>query len=654
MTFRSFIFILLSLSAIGGEVSPSKAVEFVDRLRFQDEVEWGDFLFSEHLDKAHQADIKERVQAQISSQLQKHYHFELLEQKVDSDIGGAVLRVVDKNQPMFLRVITLAFCKVDGSWKCTPELGRFLYTGFKRFDVDAERRQVKMENWLFGRRKHYLEVLELQIEASFKAKVLAKLDKKSALFGESKMNAVLYFLKLCREKDYYGVAACLGLDGVIPASESDSIRLALSDGIGGGKLSGGWERIVDRAFLMEPLKSVDDDNGRASLAMYYPSGRNQSQIFECEAVLKKGRWVVQLPNDMQLNRSGSFTGAAFRSWRLAKGNRDRLDEVPDIIMKGLGKKRAESAEKAVGFLKDALEKIDMRQWCLYADYEGKDTGSRVKVLESYLAIWSKLRQSSTMMFKVFDVEEDGDVAMCRLLAFSKTRPNVYDIHRLIFMKDADGWYQVTTYQLEKLDAQDAKKLSYEKLETSASGNEKELRGEIAAGLMGEAKLVGQGDGADFVVPAKGKLMEVYKDYEGALKQGEFMEGLKHVAVLKGNETELLASVGADLRGRSDHDAKYEVLAEYVSGKLGGVTVRISNARTTDSEYVMYGIHQVGKRYYVMPTLLYRYEFGRGDRLLNEDLLDSYKEVFEGFYQESVKGLIEKHTKFVDGILKKKE
>jgi len=103
----------------------------------------------------------------------------------------------------------------------------------------------------------------------------------------------------------------------------------------------------------------------------------------------------------------------------------------------------------------------------------------------------------------------------------------------------------------------------------------------------------------------------------------------------------------------DNDAKYEVVGEFSSKLLGGVGVKVTNKRTSDTEYIMYGVHQVGDDYFLMPTVLYRYEFGRGDRILNKNLDEGFGTVLDGRYNESLKILVEKHKELVDGILKKK-
>ena len=67
---------------------------------------------------------------------------------------------------------------------------------------------------------------------------------------------------------------------------------------------------------------------------------------------------------------------------------------------------------------------------------------------------------------------------------------------------------------------------------------------------------------------------------------------------------------------------------------------------------MYAFHQIGDENFLMPSVLYRYEFGRGDRILNEQLLEGFEELLGGRYRKSLDDLIKKHNEFVEGILKK--
>jgi len=515
MSARFFLIWLCVVSSVfGGEnFEPKDALLFVEGLKSQEVIDWDDYVLASHLDELQLKELKERVKAQVDERFKEDYEFSILDSRQDGDIGGVIFKLKSPSDPVFLDVVGLSFCRLGEDWKITPLMGRYIYTGFKLYNEEAEKRQKLMEDWILRNLRKQRSLLEGKLENDFRKEILAKLDKEGPLFKGSRDEALLYFLSLCKKKDFYGLAGCLGLDDFEGRSGYTEAKLSLLDGFKGGKNSGGWHRLVDKIYLMAPMEKVGDEDDKVSLAMYYPLESDPQQILEMDVKKINDRWIVFLSKEMLLRSTGRFGSTRFGSWRLSKENRDRLEDVSSLILKSLKSKRSEKVEDLLSKLEASLKGNDIKLWCEIGNFDFDDNDKALLALDESVSMWTGLRTSKNTVMKVLKTDVDGGVAFNHLLVFSKTRPNEHELHRLIFIRGEQGWFLATEKWIDELEADDVVSKNYEALLALQNDREEEFKKEVSRSLLGEAVIINGEEAVKFSMPRKGELIKKYKEYQ---------------------------------------------------------------------------------------------------------------------------------------------
>ncbi|SHJ31024.1 hypothetical protein SAMN02745181_1725 [Rubritalea squalenifaciens DSM 18772] len=630
------------LDAAEAAPSNSDVNTLIDRLKFQENLDWNDFLITDHLPEIQRDELNKKIQSQIRNKIRKEYHFEVLDKKVLRDVCAFIICATDERNPIFSEISGLTFCKVKDQWKLTPLMGSFRHTGFNLYQLEAEARQRELEKWVFKQQAVYKSKVQGQQENKLLNKI-SEFSSESAFQAKEPSALVLYFLSMVKQANFHAIAACLGVD-LAESFGDDELQAiySLVEGLSGGRQVGDWAKLQEQPYIATVLE--DDDNEMVSVAMFFPELEPKEQILEFSVKKMGSRWVLELPDNMSLDDEGKFSDADFRGWKLKRENRSRLDEVSPLIISSLKPVSADSSGVLLERLLKALSEGDFATWCSCIKFmDEADKAVRRDELIAAAESWSEIKKKSLMAFKLVSVREAENVAVAKVLAVSKQRPNDYVIDYLVLCKANQQWHMVMEKSFEGDDA--------EGLRAARDKLIKEIKDEgdvdVAPLLLGECHVISLANFADCTGVDQSAVKESYLRYDDSLMKEDYANALKVAAAIKGTELQTLAALGADLRGRQDKDSKYEFIVAHKAAQMCAATIRLTNRRSSDVEYLLYFYCKDGEQVLVLPYLQYRYEQSRGARLFNAKVLEFVEGLKDQGIKDSFMSLINKHNELVN-------
>lgn len=642
---------LFSSGALAAEPPTDKELNaFLGRLQSGNDINWDDYHISQHLSPTRREIIHNKMRSEIKGRLRSDYTIKILEKREIQDVSAVLIATTYEANPLFVEVTGLTFCRVEEAWKATPLMGQFDYSGYKLYQQDAEDRQQSLEDWVYKRSEHYREELTRKLRGELAYKV-AEYSKSSALRGEAADKAVMYFLDMCKRGDLCGIVAALGIEVEKLDQRGSQQFYSVLDGLNGVPHESVWQKLKDYSYIAAPMKPLDAGGGIVSMAMYFPEDKTRSQIMEFPISKQKGRWVVGLPEDMTLDEDGEFPDSDFRAWKLQRENRDRLDEVPQTIVEALDDFQEDQMNAVIDRLTVAMRSGDLPAWLsLYQLKDCKDDELE-EALSDAASEWVVVRSGGRNAFEVLAQDTLKDVGAVKLLAYSKDKPSNYNIQRIWLVKNGkSGWRLVSAKAFKKDTLKDLREYR-DKLKDASQddGSSKAL-----SILVGDSKVKDPKQLTPMGDVNEEKLKNQYNKYNNALEKSDYQACLKVACSFKGAELQLLDAITADMHGHNDSDSRYELIGAHLSEHLGGVTIKRTNGRSSDSEYLLYVLLRVDDSIFVAPSVLYRYEQHRGDKLLNGKLFSQAKDWGSEDLKKSIDVLIKKHNQCVKEILEQKK
>lgn len=628
--------------------SDSQVLSFISKLQTNDEIDWSDYIVSPHLSPARTEIIQKRVRSEIDSKLRSDYSFKILEKREVEDVCAVIFAAKYPSNPLFVEVSCFTFCKVGEDWKATPLMGRFDFAGYKLYQNDAEERQKLLEKWVYKQTEHHRVELSAKLKTELAVKVEAY-SNRPELKGKSPDQAVLFFLEMCKKKDFYGVLAALGMEVDRMTGGGSQQFYSVLDGLNGGDESGVWHKLRDESYIAVAMAALEESN-IVSIAMYFPSMQPKSQIMEFDVAKLEGRWVVSLPEDLSFDEDGGFPDAAFRAWKLQRENRDRLKTVPQAIVEKLDDEKESDSDALVKRLIEALKGDDLSVWLSYCNLKVYEKDKIDEYLSLAATEWSSLRSGGRNSFAVLDQAFDENVAAIQLLAFSADKPSNYTIQALWLVRREDAWTLALPQLFEREDMK-----SYRAKRDKLNGKPSDVATSKALGILVGGSMVKDPKNLESMEGVSAEdLKSLYNSYKNNLRKKNYAEILKETAAFKGSELHLLDAITADIHGHIKEDAQYIYKASHLADHLGGVTVEFKNSPSSDVEYLLYVFIRGGERTYIIPNIMYRYEQRRGDKLLNGSLSTQIKNWDSDNLAKSMEVLIEKHNQYVKGILEEQK
>lgn len=611
-------------------------VEHVKKIQKSEQIDLQDFAVSKFLDSQRIDWLKRRMPTLILPKVKSGYEFAVRDSKVDGDIALALLEITTPNDPMFVAIQPIAYFKVAGKWLPAPLWASFEMTDYGSLDTrQLEKRQV-IEQWGQERSNALQSELSKQRQDQFFNKVTEYVN--SPELHKDAETAVFWFIEQVQKKNVAAVGASLGVD-IKDSVQSDPFEFhgaglplhALIRGMS-ENTSDAWNKLRGKDYLFAVLPKLKRHENMVSLAMYFANQDEREQILEFRVSKNGKRWVVSLPSPMCV-QNGEFGAAQYSKWNLDQDNRDRIKKILPTIISSLKSNGINDLSAMLQKIQSTSAANDIRAWCEMIDW---NAGTKVQKKQRFYAaldVWVKLRKSSGASFQELQNQNEAEAAVLSMLLIPNSRPQAYEVLDFVMCSVGGIWYW-----RPELNPRDAKQLP-ESLVKRYSESYDNLKSSALKKLCAHVEIVNAGQIKTMAHDVREKLLDSYRSYAKALTQYNLPSIFSQTASVAGGEGDLLRAVSADLRGVNDTKSNYHEEMAIISGTAGGVMVRLTHMDTNEKEYLLYFGYSGKSGPRLLPQMIYFYEHGRGQEILNKQMLkDSLPQLgtaFQGDAQQVI-------------------
>lgn len=643
--------LLVSFSALAkNEWRGELAVEHALHIQQEKSIEFKEFAISPHLDQEKKNWLLQRMNDVLLPKVKTGYTFALKDTRVDGDLAMALVEISMPDKPMYVAVQPVAYCMQEGKWLPAPLWHSFEMTGHGGFDTKIHEKRRALESWGFQRSNTLQNEIIKHRHDEFYAKVAKYADAPE--LHKDRESAVLWFIEQVKNQNMAAAGACLGvdIDGQIdgdPFAEERPLN-ALFEGMTTTSCEA-WSKLRSGNYLLAPMKRLKDYKDLVSIATFFPDHQEREQILEFEVGNKVGkRWVVKLPNEMRLNDDGGFHGGRYSDWSLRQENRKRTKQIVPTLISSMKHSGCELLSELMKKVDRSLTANDFRAWCELIDWSAGTNAERKKRFYSGMNVWMGLRKSSGMTFQKLEEFVEGDAAIVSILEVPNGRPQTYKVRDWAMRLIDKRW--CWRPDLNPKDEKGLPQAIVKQYLDSRAG----ITARALKMLCAQVEVVNTSSLSAMAEDAKESLLTNYRSYAKALAATNLTQIFSQTACVTDGEGELLRAVGADLRGGQDSKSKYQEVAAFVSGSAGGVMVSLTNADTKEREYLLYLGCMGAKGPRLLPQMIYFYEHGKGQEILNQQMAKDILPLMGAIYQKDALEVVAAFKDAAEKEMKKAE
>lgn len=598
-----------------------------------DVVDLESYIISAALPETSRVKLEARLNRSRLQSFSGDFELKVAESKVLGDLAMSIIVVKTHTNPLFAEAVAIAFCRVDGIWKAAPVLGVYSMTGFGGYQPSMIKSRESLEAWGRQRSKFYRDLRLDELGKVFKKQLKSHHAANSPLRDGSKKQAILYFMSMCRDRNFSGVLACI-------APQGDEIAEYETVHQGFKRKKSTWSRLLTKNYCYGVLPDIDDSEV-LSIGCYFPSEKLKNQIFEFNMDREDGYWRVYLPSCMELNSDGSMDDDSFKSYKLETENRDRLPRVFSSLMSETNHQERVSAQTHRSNLMKAIEEEDFqafinmigKRYSIEREGEELTDAELNKRQKSCTQLWSKIHNSKVEELAEFSTDE---YLFQYLLVYSDLRPGNAKVVPVLSVNGLNGWRVIPEY---KFSSNAANWLISTKELESCLAREVELRSEIQDRWL--EGVVGLSSVKMLPIEDQSGVEIFYNKYQAHLLKGDIATASHLVACDDTSRAELLKAIGSDVRGLQSSSSTYTFCEVLLSDRVALIVVELSYQDKSTREYLAYpliNIEKYGRR--LLPSYLYYFEHGRGQVALNKEMIKGVKSGANDEFQQEFTDLID--------------
>lgn len=257
-----------------------------------------------NVDTAIISEISPKKREWILSRLQrlaadiKGEDIEIGSTRVEGSLAGVILRIVNREDPLQVQVLSLAMVQEDDTWRAAPVPASFEHT-VVAYSRSSRSVAKQLELWLAREQAVEFERLR-QSAGALLRKSLARTLSPETIRAWSAGQFVTEFAAACDRRDTSRLLAMLGgLSETLPHDWPEivaSVRNAVSSPVDGLDT---WSLLTSPAVLRIPVWNGDDASREISLRMLFLDPRAEDSVFIAEKILTINTdanelWVVEV------------------------------------------------------------------------------------------------------------------------------------------------------------------------------------------------------------------------------------------------------------------------------------------------------------------------------------------------------------------------
>lgn len=611
---------------------------------------------SEHCGIQRRKVIRTRIEFVNKNYFHKGDTLTFVEQKIDGNLAGILIRAENPATPLSTRVHAVALIKKGKSWKAAPLLGLFSNTGYG-YDEKVELAVRSLERWM-AREKTLREFQWREKATNAFKSTLVDIEKKAGFDKMGPEKSVARFLEQCREKNLLGILASMG--GASDALEEpmETTISLISQGLENKDTSSDWHLVTSRSVIAQVLK-IDNTRNEVALGFYNPLERGKSKILYFPIHSSGGKTFVRLSPLLKIAMLPQNQRWQQR-WKHRHGDEDELrKKLPSTIFKNTKPVSYRTSRELLNHLLKSIKEDNFTD-CLRltpqkGDYFGKEE-NQSSILSNLGNLWRSIHKLKSSPQQAFDITEDKNVALAPLQYAKTNRTGEFETIKIWMIKNAEGWHLISYETLTASMAEELK-TTIKKLEKRFLSEEKARQDQHARDLLDKVATLNLPITLGPVSEDDAK--NLFTSFRSHLRSKDTQAALSSCAVLKGtSSTQTLKTFSYAIRGAADHTNYDHLVGATKSGKWMGLSVRTESKLVGLNEYPLYLVVKTDKGPRVMLDIDLRHATNKGRALLNKKNWRKLEEILAKDSLADVKAIFEAHTKLtvkdVEEELKLKE
>ena len=503
----------------------------------------GDTALSVQTQPAKRAEIARRLER--AGQDLKNGGLEVVESRVDGELGGVIVRKSAGYDPSLLRVLAVALVKRGERWLPAPVPGSFENCGLG-FDQAIRTRARELENWMLSRQAQLLEASRQDLARRMQEEIASSINP-AQLRAMSAAEVGRRFVDACAAAQPATVLALLGgLQPELPADWSARLQAATKATAAPQTAARPWRLLVApeviRVIVHEEALETEGSFSVACIDPMRSVGTDNPPVEFVHLALEQsdaGLWQVNLPRPFLTSRpdadeemDGEIDGPA--------SDRELLGNFPARLREKVPAAVHPELSGALAALHEALLAPTPLPLVSLLDLDGPVTTAR-RGCAAAAALWGALHDSRHIRTPLLlEHMEDGATAAASYQFFS-VRQDRLNLRLFFFEKGKDGWRLV-----RGLLPEDEMLPRFEK----ATAWAKEQGGRWADGwrarLLGESRIVMPS--AARAAPDADAVAKLLDDWFAQLAKGDPAALIRLTARLdtKSSQARLLRNLGYEI------------------------------------------------------------------------------------------------------------
>lgn len=638
----------------GSQLKPEDVSAHIEALLEQPRVAMDLYVVDSDLSDEHRDWLEKRLEVQKKAQLEREYSYSVEEIEQNGSLGMAILSVRNETNPLFLQTLPVAFCRMKNSWKAAPVHGSFALSGFGTNSTEEIEARDYLEKWVSEAEEKISKRLRSELDEHYASEVAKHRKAGMPLTDGTDEDVVEYFIEMCRERDFYGVLACLSKKERDPRNE-----VLISEAFLSTKSK--WSGLLHKNFAYWILSRVDDFGG-VSVGMFMPTQTKTQQIMEFEVVAHEDGWSVILPESLNFEKDGRLRKNTFRPYRLSRKNRDRVKLLKSSLVEALQASELGAEVDGVRMLLHAIKERDFQLFLNATDWhtplmDGQKTLSNENAEQRFtesLKLWNSLTKSSTLCFKELERNIGMNSMVVQSLVYSVSKPESMSVQAMLYAVKGQHTRLVPEFDPKKLS--DEWIVSQDQIDALVEYQQRQLDAEFRR-ILEKAVYLSEDQVAN-VEDDHGEQIEKFcNEFLKALKEEDTQQQSRFLALHRGSEKSVLSVLGSMVSEATNSTRDYYYHTNIRSNKLVFAVFEIRHRDSSESQYValpMVRTESVGLRFLLVYQ--YLYEHGRGEKIINRKVVKLAKEYPDTEFSKDYFKLVEKFNTAIQSklMLDKKE
>ncbi len=586
--------------------------------------------------------IRERIAFLQKNDFRQGDTFSIESTRVKNSLAAVLVRASNPAAPLSDHIHAVALVKDKDVWKPAPLPGSFTNTGYG-YDKQIELTVRSLEHWM-AREKILCETRSREkASAEFKTTVAA-VEQKAGLDAMSPEEAVIHFLKQCRERNLFGILASMGAASDQLLDPLDTTIDIVSQGLRDSPKSSDWHLLTNRSVIAQVLKE-DHTRNEVAVGFLNPLERNASRILYFPIHKFEGKTFVRLAPMLKVALLPENERRAQR-WRNRHGDENELKKIlPAAIFKNSRPVNYPTPQKLRAHFLRAVSNNDftdaVRLLPRKGDYFGKEE-NQATTLSSFGSLWQSICVLTPPPLPAIDILQEKTIALAPLQYAKPNRPGEFQTIKIWMIKDSGGWHLIGQDPLEKT-LRDTLNISSDKLEERFSSIERKQQEKHSRNWLGKVVTLTPPLTLDPIKEDEAKLL--FTNFRTHLRTNKIESALSSCAVLKGtSSTHTLKVFNYAIRGAADHVDDDQLLGMIRAGKWLAVSARTQSKLTGSQDYPLYLIVSTAKGPRILLDIDLRHATNKGRALLNKKNWRTLEESLPKESLQHLKTLFAQHSK----------